>query len=184
MNQAAYRLFETPLGACGIAWSERGNQPVVTFFQLPEATAEIAESRIARNAGARKASAPPADIARIIARVVRHLRGELQDFRDIAVDLEDVEPFAKRVYEIAREIPPGETRTYGDIAKAIGQPYAAQAVGQALGSNPIPLIIPCHRVLAIGGRLGGFSAPGGFATKEKLLEIEGALANRSLFGSS
>lgn len=180
MNHVAYCLFETPLGVCGIAWTDRNSSSAVTYFQLPEACAEITKSRIAQSSGGEEASAAP-QIAAIIERVQRHLRGELQDFRDVAVDLGDADPFAQRVYEIAREIPAGQTRTYGDIAKALGQPHAAQAVGQALGSNPIPLIIPCHRVLAAGGKLGGFSAPGGRTTKERLLEIERAQFPRSLF---
>jgi methylated-DNA-[protein]-cysteine S-methyltransferase len=184
MKQAAYCIFETPLGVCGIAWAEREGHPAVTQFQLPEATAEIVKSRLARNHGAREAAAPPANIAQIIERVCQHLRGEIQDFRGVTVDLDATPPFARQVYEVAREILAGQTRTYGDLAKTLGQPHAAQAVGQALGSNPIPLIIPCHRVLAAAGKLGGFSAPGGRATKERLLEIEGACVNRSLFGAS
>jgi methylated-DNA-[protein]-cysteine S-methyltransferase len=97
------------------------------------------------------------------------------------VDLAGLQEFARRVLEFTREIPAGETRTYGELAKMLGQPHAAQAVGQALGANPVPLIIPCHRVLATGGKLGGFSAPGGRSTKERLLEIERAQFPRSLF---
>ena len=80
--------------------------------------------------------------------------------------------FDTAVYRVARDIPPGETLTYGEIAERLDDPGAARAVGQALGANPIPIIIPCHRVLAAGGRAGGFSAPGGVATKLELLEIE------------
>lgn len=177
-NQAPNCFFETPLGVCGIGWTTNNGQTAVTRFRLPEVTAEIS-----RNSGAREVTGPPPDITAIIGRVQRHLRGELQDFRDVAVELDGVEPFARRVYEMARDIRAGETRTYGELAKALGQPHAAQAVGHALGSNPIPLIIPCHRVLAAGGKLGGFSAPGGRATKERLLDIEGACVNRSLFGA-
>ena len=105
MGQAAYCLFETPLGSCGIAWSERGNSrtsPAVILFQLPEATAKMTEAKIARHAGARKASAPPPRIAEIIEKVRKHLQGEAQDFRDIPVDLEGVGLFARKVYEAAR----------------------------------------------------------------------------------
>ncbi len=184
MNLTPYFIFDSPLGPCGIAWTARGAQTAVTHFQLPEASAEITKSRLARNSGASESSAAPPEITQIIERVCRHLRGELEDFRDVAVDLKGTEPFARRVFEAAREIEAGQTRTYGDVAKTLGQPHAAQAVGQALGSNPIPLIIPCHRVLAAGGKLGGFSAPGGRATKERLLEIEGAQFPRLLFGKA
>jgi len=176
MKQGGYCLFDTALGTCAIAWRESdagGASPAVTFLQLPEATAAMTESRIARSSGARRWSAPPPRIAKLIERVREHLNGHPQDFREIALDLEGVAPFARQVYEAACEIPPGQTRTYGEVAKALGQPGAARAVGQALGRNPIPLIIPCHRVLAAGGRPGGFSAYGGRATKARLLELEG-----------
>jgi O-6-methylguanine DNA methyltransferase len=146
----------------------------VTYLQLPEATAKMTESRIARNSGVRKSSAPPPRIAAIIEKIRKHLQGELQDFRDVAVDLNGVDPFARLVYEAAREIPAGQTRTYGDLAKSLNRPNAARDVGQALGKNPIALIIPCHRILAAGGKSGGFSAHGGRATKARLLAIEGA----------
>ena len=109
------------------------------------------------------------------------LQGDVQDFRGIAVDLEGVAPFARQVYEAAREIPAGQTRTYGEIAKSIGQPAAAQEVGQALSKNPVPIIVPCHRVSAAGGKLGGFSAPGGPTTKARLLALEGAPVSLPLF---
>ncbi len=176
MKQVAYCLFETPLGSCGIAWREAGNSstsPAVISLQLPEATTKRTESRIARNSGARKSSAPPPRIAEVIKKICKHLQGEAQDFRDITVDLDGAGPFARQVYEAAREIPTGQTRTYGELANALSQPTAARAVGQALGRNPIALIIPCHRVLAAGGKPGGFSAHGGRATKARMLAIEG-----------
>jgi methylated-DNA-[protein]-cysteine S-methyltransferase len=176
MKQGAYCLFETPLGSCAIAWSEGGNPstpPAVTFFQLPEATSKRTESRIARNAGARAASAPPPRIAEVIQKVCQHLRGDVQDFRDVAIDLDGAGLFARQVYEAARLIPAGQTTTYGELARAVSRPAAARAVGQALGQNPIALIIPCHRVLAAGGKPGGFSAHGGRATKARLLAVEG-----------
>lgn len=175
MKQAAYCLFETALGSCGIAWSEDGNSsnpPAVTWFQLPEATTESTESRIARYSGAPKSSAPPPQITRVIERVRKHLQGEVQDFRDVPVDLNGAGPFARQVYETSREIRAGETRTYGELAKTLGRPDAARAVGRALAANPVPLIIPCHRILAAGGKPGGFSAYGGKTTKARLLAIE------------
>jgi methylated-DNA-[protein]-cysteine S-methyltransferase len=176
-GQSSQCIFETPLGVCGIAWTMNGGQALVVGFRLPEVGANLVP-----NPAAEETTAPPPSIASIIERVRRHLAGELQDFRDIAVALKDTDAFARRVYQATREILAGQTQTYGDIAKTLGQPHAAQAVGQALGSNPIPLIIPCHRVLAAGGKLGGFSAPGGRASKERLLEIERARFPRSLFG--
>ena len=177
MKQTAYCLFETPLGACGIAWNERETSripPVVTFFQLPEATRSVTDTRIAGSSGGRKARVPPPRIAAIIERVQKHLNGDVQDFLDIVVDLDGEAPFARQVYETARKIPAGRTVTYGELAKEMNRPTAPRAVGQALGRNPIPLIIPCHRVLASGNDLRGFSAHGGVETKARMLEIEGA----------
>jgi O-6-methylguanine DNA methyltransferase len=186
---AGYCLFETALGLCGIAWRETGNSGpplAVTFFQLPEATAQIAESRMARKSDALRSDAPPAGISQIIERVHKHLLGDVQDFRDVILDLRGAGAFARLVYDAARKIPAGETTTYGAIATGLGEPGAARAVGGALGANPVPLIVPCHRVLAAGGKSGGFSAHGGRDTKARLLEIEGvrlpaSLAERMLF---
>jgi len=177
MKQTAYCLFETPLGACGIAWKERETsriQPAVTFFQLPEATRNLTDTRIAGSSGGRKARVPPPRIAGIIRKVQKHLRGDVQDFLDIVVDLDGAGLFARQVYEAVRNIPAGRTMTYGELATDMNRPTASRAVGQALGRNPIPLIIPCHRVLASGRKPGGFSAHGGVETKAKMLEIEGA----------
>ncbi|HEV2424136.1 MAG TPA: methylated-DNA--[protein]-cysteine S-methyltransferase [Terriglobia bacterium] len=177
MVARAYALFQTPLGVCGITWSEsagRGSSPHVISFHLPESTPAATERRIERTAGASRSKSPPRAIAEIIERVRQHLSGHIQDFRSVTVDLTSAGAFERRVYAAAREIPAGETRTYGEIARTLGRPGAARAVGQALGRNPIPLIIPCHRVLAAGSKPGGFSAPGGPATKLKLLEIERA----------
>lgn len=183
MKQVAYCLFETPLGRCGIAWSE-GNSGrsgyAVTFFQLPEATDELTEARISRTSGAQRATEPPLQVVDIINRVRKHLAGELQDFRDVPVDLESAGPFVQRVCAATREIPVGQTVTYADLANVLGRPSLARAVGRALGRNPIPLIIPCHRVHAAGGKPGGFSAHGGRVTKAKLLAIEGAVVNLCL----
>jgi methylated-DNA-[protein]-cysteine S-methyltransferase len=133
----------------------------------------MTKSRIARNSGGRMSSAPPPRIVEVIEKVRKHLQGGLQDFRDITIDLDGAGPFARQVYEAARRIPAGQTRTYGELAKALDRPAAARAVGQALARNPIGLIIPCHRVLAAGGKPGGFSAHGGRATKARMLAIEG-----------
>jgi O-6-methylguanine DNA methyltransferase len=187
MSRAGFCLFDTPLGPCGIAWREDGRsdggrsdggpsvvRPAVTLLQLPEVTTERTKATMARASGAPGPSAPPPPIVEIIERLRKHLEGEAQDLRDIVVDLTGADDFARQVYEAAREIPAGQTRTYGEIARALGQPREAQAVGQALGKNPIALIIPCHRVVAAGGKPGGFSAHGGRATKVRLLAVEGA----------
>jgi O-6-methylguanine DNA methyltransferase len=178
MKPSLYHLFETPLGWCAIGWSESGDIPHVTSFWLPEATREGTGARVAARCGSHSPSATPAEIAEVIHRVLWHLEGKIQDFRNVEVDLSGISPFPRRVLELTRQIPAGETRTYGELARVLGQPYAARAVGQALGRNPIPLIIPCHRVLAAGGKPGGFSAPGGRATKARLLALEGPAAGR------
>lgn len=183
MANAGYCLFETSLGTCGIAWRETADSDsqVVIAVQLPEATPQATESRIARKAGSNRASPPPPEIAQVIERILLHLAGEIQDLRSVAVDLRSVTPFFRQIYEATRQIPSGQTRTYGEIAKVVGQPGAAQEVGQAMAKNPVPIIVPCHRVSAAGGKLGGFSAPGGPATKAKLLALEGATVNLPLF---
>lgn len=178
MNQASYTFFDTDLGRCAIVWKEAGfpdENPKVVGFQLPEADERQAEERIGQKWAAHAAGILPPGVARIIHRVKRHFTGEIQDFRDIDLDLEHTGEFAKRVYAAARAIPPGRTVTYGRLAEMSGFPRAARAVGQAMRRNPIPLIIPCHRVLASGGKIGGFSAPGGSATKMKMLQIEKAI---------
>jgi methylated-DNA-[protein]-cysteine S-methyltransferase len=170
MAPAVYTVFETVLGVCGIAWNDRG----VTAFQLPEATKRQTEDRLAKRAAAARADRIPKPIRAVIRKAQRHLEGDAQDFRDVAVDLDGTGPFARRVYEVARTIPAGRTTTYGELAARAGSPGGSRAVGRAMGTNPIPLIIPCHRVLAAGNRPGGFSAHGGLATKARMLEIEGA----------
>ncbi|MGO8814495.1 MAG: methylated-DNA--[protein]-cysteine S-methyltransferase [Terriglobia bacterium] len=188
MKHVSYCLFDTPLGRCGIAWTQgrdNGAGYAVTLFQLPEASAQLTEARIARSSGTTSPSSPPPQIAEVIDRVSKHLRGELQDFRDVPVDLEGTGPFLQKVCQAAREIPAGQTVTYAELAKTVGQPGGARAVGGALGRNPVPLIIPCHRVLAAAGKPGGFSAYGGRVTKAKLLALEGAVVNLCLeFGTN
>lgn len=185
MKSAAYCLFETPLGWCGMAWSETSNPDAphaINLFMLPEANANLTENKIAKISGA--GGVPIMDIPKILAtlpnRANMHLEGQPQDFRDVPVDLSGVGPFVQRVCELTREIPAGQTVTYADIAKAMGRPSLARAVGRALGRNPVPLIIPCHRVMAAHGKPGGFSAFGGRATKAKLLALEGATVNLCL----
>ncbi len=166
-----YTLFPTPIGACGIAWGERG----VTLVQLPESSEARTRARIRRRCPEAQESAPPMEIAGAIREIAGLLGGARVDLRGIVLDMSGVPEFHRRVYEIAREIQPGETRTYGEIAVALGDSAAARAVGHALGDNPFPIVVPCHRVLAAAGKPGGFSAPGGVATKRQLLVIEGAI---------
>ena len=165
-------VFATAIGPVGLAWDDDG----VAAVQLPEATAEATAERLLRRRPGDELGDPPPAIQAVIDRVVRHLEGEPDDLLDVPVDLASASPFQRRVFVAVRGIAPGSTLTYGEVAALLGEtdPQAAQAVGQAMGANPVPIIVPCHRVLAAGGRLGGFSAPGGTATKERMLVIEGA----------
>jgi methylated-DNA-[protein]-cysteine S-methyltransferase len=169
MAAQGFAMFDTAVGRCAIAWSERG----IAGVQLPERNDAATRARLLRrNAGARECPPPP-EVARAIDDIVALIRGEQRDLSPIALDMEGVPDFNRRVYEVARTIAPGTALTYGAIAKELGAPDA-RGVGEALGQNPIPIIIPCHRVVAAGRKTGGFSAPGGAATKLRLLAIEGA----------
>jgi methylated-DNA-[protein]-cysteine S-methyltransferase len=168
---AGFTLFQTSIGLCGLAWNARG----ITFVQLPEESDAATRSRLRQHVPDLVETTPPGDIARAIDAIVSLLSGARSDLHDVVVDLDDKPAFHRRVYDLTRAIPPGQTRTYGEIATALGDAGASRAVGQALGQNPVPLIVPCHRVLAANGQLGGFSANGGAARKTQLLEIEGAL---------
>jgi methylated-DNA-[protein]-cysteine S-methyltransferase len=168
-----FALFETPIGLCGLAWGERG----LVGAQLPETAPGAAWDRLRRRyPDAVEASPPPPAVQRTIERVNDLLAGGRDDLVDVELDFSIVPPFNRRVYEIARAIPPGETLTYGEIAVQLGDKLLARDVGQALGKNPWPIVVPCHRVTAAGGKPGGFSARGGVNTKLKLLGIEGAKA--------
>lgn len=154
--------FRTPLGHCAISWSDAG----LTRFLLPDPE---------RPAGSAPDAAPPEWIAAIIARVRRHLSGDAQDFSDLSYDFARVPEFTASVLRATLGIKAGRTATYGELAAALGHtPAASRAVGSALGDNPWPLLIPCHRVVAASGKMTGFSGPGGVATKVRLLELEGA----------
>lgn len=168
--ESGYALFDTAIGRCALVW--RGG--FVVGAALPEASDERARARLARRFPVAVEAAPPAFAAAAIAGIVRLLAGGGTGLEDIALDLGDAPAFDRSVWEATRRIPCGEVRSYGDIAREIGAPHAAQAVGVALGRNPVPIVVPCHRVLAADGRSGGFSAPGGVATKFRILEIEGA----------
>ncbi len=163
-------LFDTAIGACGIAWTD----DALAAVQLPEADEDGTRRRLLRHTGEAPELPPPAFVRDAIARIQALLAGEHDDLRDLPLDLEGLPPFHRQVYDVTRAIPPGEVLTYGEVARRIGEPGAARAVGQALGRNPFAPVIPCHRVLAAGGRSGGFSAEGGAETKLRMLEIEKA----------
>ena len=168
-------FFDTPLGLCGLAWTPRG----VKALQLPEETPEATRARLMRKSGAPFERRPPDEISEIVMRVGKLLAGRAVDLSDIALDMDRVGAFEAQVYAAARFIPCGATRTYGQIARAIGEPGAARGVGQALGRNPFAIIVPCHRVVAANGKTGGFSAGGGVNTKLRILEIERRAAGLS-----
>jgi methylated-DNA-[protein]-cysteine S-methyltransferase len=167
---AAYAIFDTAVGECGIAWGDRG----VIGFQLPEGHASATRRRMQTRFPHATEGRPPVNVQQGIDAVVSLMQGDRADLAFIPLDMDGVPDFHRRVYDVARTIRPGETMTYGDIAKRLGDPSCARAVGQALGRNPFAVIVPCHRVVAAGGKTGGFSAGGGTATKLKLLAIEGA----------
>jgi methylated-DNA-[protein]-cysteine S-methyltransferase len=168
-------FFDTPIGLCGLAWSGRG----VTVLELPEATPGATRARLRKRVGNPLERQPPPAITQVVEQVVALLNGAAIDLTTIALDMDRIGEFERRVYETTRFIPCGETRTYGEIARAIGEPNAARGVGQALGRNPYALIVPCHRVVAAGGKTGGFSAGGGVTTKLRILEIERAARVRA-----
>jgi methylated-DNA-[protein]-cysteine S-methyltransferase len=163
-------LFDTAIGACGIAWTGQA----LAAVQLPETTRAGTLARMRRYTGDVPELAPPPFVQAAIARVQQLLQGAHDDLRDLPLEWGELPAFQRRVYEVTRAIAPGEVLTYGEVARRIGEPGAARAVGQALGANPFAPVVPCHRVLAAGGRSGGFSAQGGAATKLKMLEIEHA----------
>jgi methylated-DNA-[protein]-cysteine S-methyltransferase len=164
-----YTLFETAIGTCGIVWGEQGLKGV----HLPDADPARTRVSVERRFPGAVPAEPPTEVQQAITGITALLRGEKRDLRDIESDFDGVPAFNRRVYELARTIPPGATMTYGDMARRLASPGTARAVGQALGHNPWPIVVPCHRVLAADGGMGGFSAPGGVATKRRMLQIEG-----------
>jgi methylated-DNA-[protein]-cysteine S-methyltransferase len=168
-----FALFDTAIGRCGVAWSNRG----IVAVQLPQPSEAQTRARLRQRHGDLPEAPPTAAVGYAIDRMVALLTGQAIDLADVLLDLADVSDFQRNVYAITREIPAGRTLTYGDIAKRLGDLALSREVGQALGRNPCPIIVPCHRVLAAGGRPGGFSANGGVETKLKMLAIEGAVVN-------
>lgn len=171
MNEAGYHIFQTAFGVAGIAW--RGGRIVAVSF--PEDDRAAVETGLARRAEAARAVSPNPAIAKLCADIAALFAGGRPHFSDIEIDDRDAPDFERRVWALTRDIPIGETRTYGDIAKVIGDVAYSQRVGLALGRNPFPIIVPCHRVLGAGGAMTGFSAAGGVEAKRRLLKLEGAL---------
>jgi methylated-DNA-[protein]-cysteine S-methyltransferase len=165
-----FALFETAIGCCGIVWSERG----IVGVQLAERSEAATRKRLLRRFPAANEGEPAAEVRRAIDDIVALLGGERRDLSQARIDLDAVSEFHRRVYEVARRIPVGATLSYGEVAERLGDRNLARDVAEALSQNPCPIIVPCHRVLAVGGKPGGFSAPGGVATKLRLLTIEGA----------
>jgi methylated-DNA-[protein]-cysteine S-methyltransferase len=156
-------VFGTAIGTCGVRWSAAG----LTEVRLPRPHVLTGDRLTNR-------SDVPGIVRDAMSRIVALLDGERLDLRDIVLDEFALDDFRRRVYAATRELGPGQTATYGEVARGIGAPGAARAVGAALGQNPYPIVVPCHRVLAADGSLHGFSAPGGITTKRRLLELEGA----------
>jgi methylated-DNA-[protein]-cysteine S-methyltransferase len=170
MSALGFVLFETAIGWCGVAWSDRG----IVGMQLPEGSAQATRSRLLRRFPSASEVAPPAHVQGTIEDIVALLGGSQRDLGGAMLDNEAVPDFNRRVYEIARTIPAGSTLSYGEVAERLGDRNLARDVAEALGQNPFPIVVPCHRVLAAGGKTGGFSAPGGVRTKLHLLSIERA----------
>jgi methylated-DNA-[protein]-cysteine S-methyltransferase len=165
-----YHVFETAMGFCAIAWSDAG----IARFQLPVNSAEAAERSMRRRAFDAEPEAPQKEVAAVVAAAKRYFGGEEMDFSRVRLDLAGEDPFFAQIYAALRQVGWGRTTTYGALATEVGAGReAARDVGQAMARNPAPLIIPCHRVLAAGGKIGGFSAPGGSGTKLRMLELEG-----------
>jgi methylated-DNA-[protein]-cysteine S-methyltransferase len=171
MTGLKFAVAPTPLGAMGILWGDVG----IAQTWLHAGTVERARAVIRRAFPGAAEAAPPSGVAAALEDVAALLEGQPRSLSAAALDMAAIPEFDRRVYEVARTIPPGSTMTYGEIAGALGEePMRARDVGVALARNPFAPIVPCHRVVAAGGKLGGYSAPGGTATKRRLLEIEGA----------
>jgi len=165
-----FALFDTAIGTAAIAWGPRG----IVATRLPEHDKVEVRARMRERFPDAPESAPPPSVQRVVDDIVAHMSGHARDLLDADLDLEGIPDFHRRVYDVTRAIPPGETLSYGEVAEKLNAPGAARAVGQALGQNPCPIIVPCHRVLGSNGKVGGFSARGGTVTKMRLLNIEGA----------
>jgi methylated-DNA-[protein]-cysteine S-methyltransferase len=170
MSAAAFALFDTALGPCGIVWNDRG----IIGLSLPEPDGERTRKRLAGRFPDAVESSPPPPVERAIEAVVGLLATGEGDLSGLALDLDALPDADRELYAVLRSLRPGETLTYGEVALRLGGAWTARDVGAAMGRNPIPVIIPCHRIVAANGKLGGFSAPGGNETKRRMLAIEQA----------
>ena len=177
VGRPSFALFDTAIGTCAVGWTAAG----IAAVALPEASTPATVARLRRRLPGATQSEPTSKVAAAIDAMVALLAGQPAEVSAVELDLADVPQFDRRVYEVTRAIAAGHTMTYGSVAAAAGAPGAAQAVGQALGANPCPILVPCHRVLAADGTLGGFSAPGGADTKRRMLLAEGAAIAPTLF---
>lgn len=168
---SGFAFVETPAGLCGLAWNDALE---VCGGQLPEPTPERTRQRMQQRFPDLQEVDPPPAMAEVLRRLAAAIQGTPDTLEDVPLADGDVPAFNRRVYELARRIPPGQTRTYGELAAELGGPAVARAVGQALGRNHFAPLVPCHRVMAANGQSGGFSGPGGLKTKLRLLQLEGA----------
>ena len=172
MRETAYMLFETALGRCGVAWGENG----VRATSFPHETDAGTRKQLFRRGSVAQEASPPSGIAKIIDDIAALFTGEKRDLSYVSLDMNDIGVFERDVYALSLQIKAGELKTYGDLAVVLGDVSLSRRVGQALGRNPFPIIVPCHRIVGADGAMTGFSAPGGAELKRKLLKIEGALA--------
>jgi methylated-DNA-[protein]-cysteine S-methyltransferase len=170
MSSSGYQVFETAFGFCGAGWSASG----LARFILPTPDAEAVERLLKRRFPDCKATQAAGAMANLIAAAQSYFNGNQEDFSKVPLDLSGINPFHRTLYTAMRHLSYGETTTYGALCESVGFPKATRETGAAMGRNPIPLIIPCHRVLAAGGKIGGFSAHGGITTKQKMLALENA----------
>ena len=179
MTELGFALFDTPIDCCGIVWNGRG----IAGVQLPETDRRAVHNRILRRFPGACEAVPPADVQRVVDDIAALLNGEPRDLGYAKIDTAALPDFHRRVYDVARTIPAGATLSYGEIAERLGDRLLAREVGEALGQNPFPLIVPCHRVLAAGGKMGGFSARGGVRTKLREIAARGAAVFDILVGT-
>ncbi|MBS1982603.1 MAG: methylated-DNA--[protein]-cysteine S-methyltransferase [Bdellovibrionales bacterium] len=175
--KATYTLFENVLGICAVAWGDEG----FLALQLPEKSVALTEKTMKQRlrsrgfqAAAEDLQAAPSFVRKALKVLTEQLSGQNSDLASLPIDLSRVSPFHRKVYEALRRTRPGQTLTYSELAAKAGSPKAFRAVGQAMAKNPLPLMVPCHRVLGAGGSLTGFSAPGGTGTKFRILQLESA----------
>lgn len=173
-------IFDTAIGPCGLGWNDRG----IDCVQLPDVDETATAARMTEKVAGRPrfdlgTRRLPSDVRNAARRMQRHFDGKLDDLRDVPIDVSGATPFARKVYAALRRVGPGELVSYGELAKAAGSPGAARAIGRAMATNPVPMIVPCHRVVSSAHRLGGFSAPGGQRTKVRMLFIEGVILDEA-----